>query len=281
MKNKVMYVTMAVAVVVSLLASALGFPGSPGRTRAVLGAPTTTWYEQNFVSSSANSVRAGHWVYQTFTPSVAHYFNTAQLCLYKIGSPNYTVTIALYSVDADHKPLSLLCSTTLAASSLTTKPTLLTYIFWPGWEMAADAEYALVLSGNAGTTAAYVAVSANMSGDVYTRGSEGKSTDSGSTWTAFVPAQDIYFREGSTTPSDVYVSTSGSDLTGNGSQGNPWKTIQYAINHPVVVDGCTVNVVAGTYTETDQIVIDKDLSIVGADKASTIIRTCWRYRYRG
>ncbi len=52
--------------------------------------------------------------------------------------------------------------------------------------------------------------------------------------------------------------------------GNAFANIQAGIT--AVATGGTVNVAAGTYTEVGQIVIDKNLSIVGADKATTIIK---------
>lgn len=45
-----------------------------------------------------------------------------------------------------------------------------------------------------------------------------------------------------------YVSTSGNDQTGDGSQSNPWRTIQHAANN--VQAGDTVNVLSGTYNES-------------------------------
>ncbi len=51
-----------------------------------------------------------------------------------------------------------------------------------------------------------------------------------------------------------------------------FKTIQYAISDSRVLAGDTILVGAGTYTEVGQIVISKNLNIVGADKATTIIK---------
>ena len=67
----------------------------------------------------------------------------------------------------------------------------------------------------------------------------------------------------------MYVSAAGSD-SNPGTQAAPFLTIQKAINE--VATGGTVNVAAGTYVEIGQMVISKNLTIVGADKASTIIK---------
>ncbi len=70
---------------------------------------------------------------------------------------------------------------------------------------------------------------------------------------------------------DYYVATTGSNTTGNGSQGNPWQTIQYAINNVSSED--TINVAVGTYNETLNIENRSDITIVGADKNTTIIKS--------
>ena len=56
-----------------------------------------------------------------------------------------------------------------------------------------------------------------------------------------------------------YVATTGSDTTGDGSQGNPWRTIQHAIGQAVASD--TISVAAGTYTENVE--VDRQLTLTG------------------
>jgi len=57
--------------------------------------------------------------------------------------------------------------------------------------------------------------------------------------------------EGETDPAsaDRYVSNSGSNLTGDGTSGIPWQTIQFAIDQ--VSDGGTIHVADGTYTGSE------------------------------
>ena len=64
-----------------------------------------------------------------------------------------------------------------------------------------------------------------------------------------------------------YVSPSGSNITGDGTISNPWKTIQYAINNSS--SGDIINVASGTYNE--DILIDKGLEISGSGRDNTTI----------
>lgn len=66
-----------------------------------------------------------------------------------------------------------------------------------------------------------------------------------------------------------YVDDIGSD-SNEGTEAYPFLTIQHAIS--VAAPGDTIHVMAGTYTEAGQIVISKNLSIIGADRATTIIK---------
>ena len=47
--------------------------------------------------------------------------------------------------------------------------------------------------------------------------------------------------------SDIYVSTAGNDTSGNGSLGNPYRTISKGMS--MAVSGIAVRVAAGTYSE--------------------------------
>ena len=68
--------------------------------------------------------------------------------------------------------------------------------------------------------------------------------------------------------SALYVSALGSDLTGDGTSGNPFYTIQKGINHSK--DGDSVLVYAGTYVENIDFT-GKKISVIGENKFRTII----------
>jgi predicted outer membrane repeat protein len=65
----------------------------------------------------------------------------------------------------------------------------------------------------------------------------------------------------------VYVATTGSDVTGDGTQANPYQTIGKGITE-VNVDG-TVNVADGTYYE--HLTINKNVNLVGTSQTGAII----------
>ena len=69
-------------------------------------------------------------------------------------------------------------------------------------------------------------------------------------------------------PTTYYVRTTGSDVTGDGSSGNPWKTINYAIGQ--VVSDDKIMVEAGTYDEI--VVINKKISLISKTKHGAIIK---------
>ncbi|MFL2994658.1 MAG: hypothetical protein ACJZ1Y_03495 [Candidatus Neomarinimicrobiota bacterium] len=66
---------------------------------------------------------------------------------------------------------------------------------------------------------------------------------------------------------DWYVASTGSDGSGNGTQENPFATIQTGIN--VAGDGNTVHVATGTYLEN--ISIHKGITVMGEERETTII----------
>ena len=75
---------------------------------------------------------------------------------------------------------------------------------------------------------------------------------------------------------DYYVDVDkGSDVTGNGSQSNPWKTITFALYQIKGAERTTIHVAAGTYSTTSgegfPINIKDGVSLVGAGAEATIL----------
>ena len=70
---------------------------------------------------------------------------------------------------------------------------------------------------------------------------------------------------------DVYVSPTGNDATGNGTESNSYATLQKALND--VVPNGTIHLLPGTYNRTGNagLTIIKNVNIVGASQTSTII----------
>lgn len=76
----------------------------------------------------------------------------------------------------------------------------------------------------------------------------------------------------------LYVATTGSDITGDGSQANPFKTIQYAINNiSKDLNGriATINVASGSYPELVTITSFRNgILFLNSDTNGTIADTC-------
>jgi len=69
-----------------------------------------------------------------------------------------------------------------------------------------------------------------------------------------------------------YISPLGSNLTGDGTSGKPWKTL-YKATANVTNAGSKIHVNAGTYTETRQCNLAAGVSIEGDGSATTIIKS--------
>ncbi len=69
-----------------------------------------------------------------------------------------------------------------------------------------------------------------------------------------------------------YISPSGNDITGNGTAGNPWKTL-FKATSAVTASGDIIHVNAGTYLETQQCTLAIGVSIEGNDSTNTIIKS--------
>lgn len=78
------------------------------------------------------------------------------------------------------------------------------------------------------------------------------------------------------TSMDRYVSPTGSDITGDGTQSNPYFTVHKA--YAAAADGDVIYVAAGTYTASPAVVggtyiaVDKSVTIMGAGAGNTILQ---------
>ena len=118
--------------------------------------------------------------------------------------------------------------------------------------------------------------SLSTSGGVTTDGSLQTTLTAGSnpgtaTVTAVVDTVSVSTPQITVIRSDIYVSPTGSDTTGNGSQSNPYKTIAKGIS--MVYPGGTVHLLSGTYTGTGNVNVNitSNLTITGESRDSTII----------
>jgi len=108
----------------------------------------------------------------------------------------------------------------------------------------------------------FIALSASaMTGDPFSKGY--LKTLMAKTARLFKPAPKYF--------ATFYIATTGNDVTGDGSIGNPWATLYKATT--TVTTGNLIYVNAGTYTETQQSVLATGVSIQGADSATTIIES--------
>jgi len=82
-----------------------------------------------------------------------------------------------------------------------------------------------------------------------------------------LPIPTAHVAEAFVPPSDVWVAPTGDDVNNDGTEAQPFATIQHGID--TVADGGTVHVAAGTYTES--IDVNKFITLEGAGAGSTII----------
>lgn len=74
-----------------------------------------------------------------------------------------------------------------------------------------------------------------------------------------------------TAQTQIHVSPTGNDVTGDGSSGNPYKTISFAATQ--ATSGDTLVLAAGTFGDDEQIVLGtKDLTILGQGPGLTVVR---------
>src|SRR5258708_37041131 len=79
--------------------------------------------------------------------------------------------------------------------------------------------------------------------------------------------------------STYYVSTTGSDASGNGSSVSPWKTLMYAVTKVAANQGHTIQVGAGTFVESGLVEVPLGGSVTGAGIDVTIIKADRSFYY--
>lgn len=77
--------------------------------------------------------------------------------------------------------------------------------------------------------------------------------------------EEYLFTTISCTNADIYVATTGSDETGDGSSDNPYKTIKYGVGKTIMND--TVSVASGSYTE-ELISVKNSINLITCGTAS-------------
>jgi hypothetical protein len=80
------------------------------------------------------------------------------------------------------------------------------------------------------------------------------------------------------TGNTYFVSTTGND-TGDGSAGNPWRTLRYAVTQVSASQGHTIRLSAGTFVESGRIDVPLGVSIEGAGKDQTILKAASSFYY--
>jgi gliding motility-associated-like protein len=79
---------------------------------------------------------------------------------------------------------------------------------------------------------------------------------------------------------DYYVSTSGSDASGNGSQSKPWRTLRHALSKVPANQGHTIKLSSGTFVENGPLKVPTRVNIEGAGTA-TIIKAASSFHHSG
>ncbi|MBA4053901.1 MAG: hypothetical protein C0490_04240, partial [Marivirga sp.] len=78
---------------------------------------------------------------------------------------------------------------------------------------------------------------------------------------------------------DFYVSTSGNDATGNGSQTSPWRTLKFAVTKVAANQGHVIRLSAGTFVESGAFNVPTGVSIEGSGMDVTIIKAASSFYY--
>lgn len=145
---------------------------------------------------------------QTFTTDGSYYFRKIKLLLYRIGTPG-TVSIGLYTTDADGHPDSFLASVGFSGDTVLGTDPAGTWVEKTFSQssftlLAAYTKYAIRISGGDNISNC-VAWRVDTTNATYTKGAREHSTDNASTWTTYADAP--------TKPANPSPSDAASDIT--------------------------------------------------------------------
>ena len=76
-----------------------------------------------------------------------------------------------------------------------------------------------------------------------------------------------------------HISTAGNDASGDGSAGNPWRTLKVAVTKVPSNQGHTIKLSAGTFIESGLIEVPLGVNIEGSGKDQTIIKAASTFYY--
>ena len=139
-------------------------------------------YSFETYDTDSTLIEGANWAFQTFTTgSVSHTITSVQLRLKRSNGEPGTVTVSLRATDTGEPTGADLTSDTYDGDTLTTAYVWYEFDF-SEITLTADTTYAIVVRATAASSPVGVYWARNSSGG-YTGGTNGYSTDSGSTWT--------------------------------------------------------------------------------------------------
>ena len=160
------------------------------------------------------------------------------------------------------------------ASSVSRTPTFT-------WAAASNVStYSLVVSTNSSFSSPVINVS-GLTSTSYSPGSSlsgstvfyWKVTAVNSSGSKVATNSGISFTTSATTGTYYYVATNGVDAVGRGGSGNPFKTVAYAATQVPANQNNTIYINAGTYNETQPIIVPLGVNIEGAGTGSTTLNS--------
>jgi len=167
-----------------------------------IGIGDTARYEYyNTGATSGWSFYGSTWAAQTFTPSTTHTITSANLSLYRVGSPG-TLNVSVWETDGSGHPTgSVLCSGTTDGDSLNVYASWRSVSLGSGATVSASTKYAISLSAPSGSAGNIAVWGYDGTAPPYSGGNGETSSDSGASWSD--QSVDFLFEEYGTSPNIV------------------------------------------------------------------------------